>query len=637
MIREADYIVVGSGAGGGPLAANLARKGYEVLLIEAGGDLCETDAGRLMYEVPVFHGLCTEDKTCSWDFYVHHYSDPAQAARDTKFVKDKGGVWYPRAGTLGGCTAHNAMITVTPQAIDWDDIARLTGDWTWTARNMAKYFARLETCGYVPRPGSILYLIKGILWSIIALVRRDPDWRDWRHGHGFEGWLHTAEADPLMLLKDRVLTRLVLNAVKAVVQRRVGSLFGRAISKFDPNDLRNAEDSPEGLAFTPLAVHKGRRNGPREFVRKVEKETGRLHIALHTLVTRVLFDGTHAIGVEALEGKHLYGADPNHDRATPKPAPVTLKARKEVIVAAGAFNTPQLLKLSGVGPRAELERFGIPVVSDLPGVGENLQDRYEVAVVSEFPHSFELLQKATFEPPKPGVADPFIEEWRQGRGLYTTNGSVIGVMKRSQPGLPEPDLYIFGLAGDFRGYVPGYSQTLERYHDKFTWVTLKAYTNNRAGAVTLTGTDPTQPPRIDFHSFLEGTDEGQGDLEALVNGVGFIREMNKRLGDPKEIVPKERGDTPEKLRQFIRDEAWGHHASCSAKIGHASDPMSVLDSRFRVRGVSGLRVVDASVFPRIPGYFIVSAVYMISEKAADVILADAERPPHRPMPPAQMR
>src|SRR5436190_8040832 len=100
--------------------------------------------------------------------------------------------------------------------------------------------------------------------------------------------------------------------------------------------------------------------------------------------------------------------------------------------------------------------------------------------------------------------------------------------------------------------------------------------------------------------------------------------MNKTLSSVKEVIPGPAYDTPQRLRDFIQNEAWGHHASCTCRIGAEGDPLAVLDSRFRVRGTQGLRVVDASVFPKIPGYFIVSAVYMVSEKASDVIREDAQ-------------
>ncbi len=198
-----DYIIVGSGAGGGPLAANLAKSGFKVLLLEAGGDSCsECDAGRLMYEVPIFHGLSTEYGDCAWNYFVRHYSDTAQQQRDSKFIPEKDGVWYPRAGTLGGCTAHNAMITVVPQDSDWNYIAQITGDTSWHAEKMHGYFERLENCTYVTPPGSLDYDVKGVLSSIAEILQRREDWRDWSHGHGFKGWLTTSETDPRLVLKD---------------------------------------------------------------------------------------------------------------------------------------------------------------------------------------------------------------------------------------------------------------------------------------------------------------------------------------------------------------------------------------------------------------------------------------------------
>jgi choline dehydrogenase len=636
-MADFDYIIVGSGAGGGPLAANLARAGFRVMLLEAGGDPCaNSELGRLIYEVPIFHGLSTEFDECRWDYFVRHYADDERQDQDSKIVKEDpinhsevNGIWYPRAGTLGGCTAHNAMITVTPQNCDWDQIAQITGDSTWRAEYMNRYFARLEDCHYQPRPGSAKYIVRGLLWSAFALLRRRKDWRDWAHGHGFNGWLPTSEADTRLILKDGALLELLLNAIKLAFKKGIENPLVSLLTRLDPNDLRNSIDMREGLAFTPMAVAQGKRKGPRELLLATrQRYPNNLTIQLHSLATRILFERTRAVGVEFYEGKHLYEADPEARRGVAgAPPSFTIRqafASREVIIAAGAFNSPQLLKLSGIGPKQELAQFGIDTVVDLPGVGENLQDRYEVGVVSEFPRPFVLLEGASFAPPKPGgPKDPFFLMWEKGEGIYASNGVLLGILKRSDRKRAEPDLYIFGLPGFFAGYKPGYSELFERQRNRFTWAILKAYTNNNAGRVMLQSKDPRKWPRIDFHYFSEGNDHEGDDLDSIVHGVQFVREMNQTLGAIQEICPGPAYDTPQRLREFIQNEAWGHHASCTNKIGSHRDKYAVLDSRFRVRGTQGLRVVDASVFPKIPGYFIVSAIYMISEKASDVIIEDA--------------
>jgi choline dehydrogenase len=198
-------------------------------------------------------------------------------------------------------------------------------------------------------------------------------------------------------------------------------------------------------------------------------------------------------------------------------------------------------------------------------------------------------------------------------------------MLRSSRRAPDPDLFVFGLPGFFKGYYPGYSVDLLNKRNRFTWAVLKGHTENRGGRVNLRSADPREPPDITFHYFEEGTDTAGADLEAMVEGVLFARDIMSRAGRrvKAEIVPGPAVRTRDEIKTFIRNEAWGHHASCSNRMGPRSDAFAVVDSRFRVHGVRGLRVVDASVFPRIPGFFIVTAIYMISEKATDVLSHDA--------------
>jgi len=177
-----DYIVIGSGAGGGPLACNLAKAGYQVLLLEAGDDQSAT----LTYQIPALNAQEAEEPDASWRFFVKHYTDPNRQKQDEKYSAKDGGVFYPRAGTVGGCTAHNALITVYPHASDWDHVANLTGDKSWLAKNMRPYFVRLERCAYLS--GEAL------------------------KGHGLKGWLATKTSNPLLIAADRVIVASIFSA-----------------------------------------------------------------------------------------------------------------------------------------------------------------------------------------------------------------------------------------------------------------------------------------------------------------------------------------------------------------------------------------------------------------------------------------
>ncbi len=595
-----DYIVVGSGAGGGVLASRLARnnRNLKVLLIDAGGE----HADNIHAKVPGFHARSTEDPALRWDYFVQHFSDPSIAERDALW-RERKAIYYPRASALGGCTRHHAMITVYPDRSDWDGIAQLTGDPSWSADRMWAYF---ERCALDDRTRWLPIRRAGLL--TIAEGARDNSLRAILLAV-------TGATNPLALLP--ALPQLLSTLL-------------------DINEKEQVAGDREGQYLIPLSIKDGQRNGVFEFIQDTRADPvygHNLTVWTDRLVTRVLLDGGRATGVEYLPSARAYRADREvtvgDHRAWPA-ARADLRqvlATREVILAGGAFNTPQLLMLSGIGPADHLRALGIKPTVDLPGVGGNLQDRYEVAVIDEMPREFEVLEDYRFEP---SDDDPGFVRWRDKRqGLYTINGGIMAILKKSRPDMTDCDLFIFGVPVEFQGYALDYSESSRTPagRKRFSWVILKAHTEN-TGQVRLRTADPRDPPDINFMNFGDGQRSGDPDLDALEHAVEYVREImsgpRRRGVTNGEFLPGAHL-TGQALRDAIMARAWGHHASCTCPIGPEGDSHAVLDPAFRVRGLTtrNLRVVDASVFPKIPGFFVVLPTYMIAEKAADVILADA--------------
>jgi len=667
-----DFIVVGAGAGGAPLAARLVERGYTVLVIEMGPRQPDKPPGAQVEptEVPLLHPSTTEDERHSLRFFVKHFDHDPEESRDWKVHRprnarrDEAGIFYPRAQGVGGCTIHNAMITISGPPEDWDEIAEATGDESWRGERMRRYFQRVERCHYA-RPS---------FWARAkALFGFGTGWENSRHGSN--GWLDVTFSNLLFLKRDRTLLKVVLGGVAGAVRSGAegfgdllrAAVFGRLRPELDPNHWETLRRSPEGAARIPVAITpNGERSSPRERLLGLldtnAPHRGRLLLQSGTCVTGLILvkdpaqqPRPRAVGIHCLPQEHVYEADPNASVSEQFPGAeqVPIYCRRDVLLCGGTFNTPQLLMLSGVGPAEHLRALGIDVLVDLPGVGANLQDRYEVPVHATVTDRFRSLDGLTLSATQP---DPELRKWIDHpkakavrRGIYATNGGLVGLFVRSAQEERVPDLFIFALAGSFPGYYVGYSapevQLGRREGDPpghrraLTWLILKARTRHREGTVRLRCRNPLRRPEIHFRSFPAGADEAPDpDLEALHEGVQVVERILRIGREQGTIAAYEYpgfdafdGD----VRAWIRHTAWGHHACGTCRIGADGDPRAVLDSRFRVRGVSGLRVVDASVFPRIPGFFIVSNIYTIAEKAADAIAEDHPLVPGRLPPDAR--
>ncbi|KAI2466917.1 GMC oxidoreductase [Annulohypoxylon bovei var. microspora] len=584
---EYEYVVV----------MELAKSGHSVLLLEAGADLSDDP----LYQDTSRAPEASNDPRSRWDFFVKHSDDPERELKYERMTwrttngsfyvgldppegAEQLGIYYPRAATLGGCAMHNAAVLYLPSDEDWDYIADITGDNSWRASEMRKIFEEIENCHYLENGTA---------------------------GHGFSGWLDSNQGNDLWLSNATDGTAL-LKAI-AEASGSVGNSTGSAISDAELRTLLNRDingldpNRDQLTGIFGMATHTDaarRRFSPANYIKKALKENPELPLTvqLNSFLTGITWDQLQdfeppaVMSVDYVVGPSAYRADPRYDGNRNTTTGFSWVS-KELIIAGGTFNSPQILKLGGIGPADELEKHNITVVADLPGVGTNLGDNYEGGVLSL-------------------AAKPF-------QGL---NGPYVVQLKTSAS-KGNRDIYAWPLNSGFDGFWPGWP---DNFGPKVLTTPFVHMESNRgSGSVILRSADPFEPPEINFR-FFEG--DSEKNLQAMLEAVKFGHKLKSLLPESSGLAPFEEmhpcrgegsGCTDEGIKEYLKLQAYSHHASGTCAIGNVSDPMSVLDSKFRVKGVKGLRVVDASVFPKPPGAFPVLPTFMISKKAAKDILEDA--------------
>lgn len=351
----------------------------------------------------------------------------------------------------------------------------------------------------------------------------------------------------------------------------------------------------EGFARTQSTLSKGHRASAAATHLRMARGRAGLRVECGASVTRVLIENGRATGVEYRQSGMLK----------------TARAAREVILCGGAINTPQILMLSGLGDPAQLTTHGIGVVHAMPGVGQNLQDHVAIGVGFARQESGPLARALRWD----CIGFAMLQSWLFGSGVASNIPGGPMALLRTQPDLPVPDLqFAFrAIARDAAPWFPGLGR---KWRDCCIFVPALLHPQSR-GSVTLASADPMAPPRIQ-PNYLSV----DADFKPLMEGIRIAREVARQpalegfCGD--ELFPGSRVDNDEAMRAFIRNAAGTfHHACGTCRMGR--DDAAVVDPDLNVRGIGGLRVVDASVLPDLPGANINACTFMLAEKAADLI------------------
>ncbi|MGA8459922.1 MAG: choline dehydrogenase [Streptosporangiaceae bacterium] len=550
-LRVYDFVIIGGGSAGSALASRLsADPANRVAVLEAGRPDYRWDA---FIHMPAALTFPIGSRFYDWQYE----SEPEPFLNGRR-------IYHARGKVLGGSSSINGMIFQRGNPLDYERWAADPGMGAWDYAHCLPYFKKMETC-----------------------LAGGDEYR------GTEG--------PLVLERGPA-TNPLFGAFFAATEQAGYTLTT------DVNGYRQ-----EGFAPFDRNVHRGRRlSAARAYLHPVMGRDN-LTVVCRVLVTRIIFRGPKAVGVEFIRNGSVQ----------------RIRA-KEIILCGGAINSPQLLQLSGVGGAGLLGGLGIDVVADLPGVGENLQDHLEVYVQysSKLPVSVAPALKWRNRP-MVGARWLFL---RSGPGA--TNHFEGGGFARSNDDVAYPNLmfHFLPIAIRYDGSSPAGGHGYQVHIGPM-------YSDSR-GSVQITSTDPQVHPALRFNYLSTPTDR----LE-WVEAIGVARKI---LSQPAfddynggELSPGPEVATEEQILDWVcRDAETALHPSCTAAMGTGAQ--SVVDpATMRVHGLDGLRVVDASVMPYVTNGNIYAPVMMIAEKAADLILGNTPLPPsdapfyrHQPAAPA---
>ena len=528
--RSYDVVIVGGGSAGCVLANRLsADPATRVLVLEAG----RPDAW--------------------WDVYVHMPAalsfpignpryDWGYESEPEPFMHDRR-IYHARGKLLGGSSSINGMIFQRGNPMDFERWAARPGLETWDYAHCLPYFKRMETC----------------------VAGAD----EWRGGEG-----------PLVVERGPASSPLFEAFFQAVQQA------GHALTP-DVNGERQ-----EGFAAFDRNIHRGRRlSAARAYLHPV-KGRPNLDVRCRALVTRVVLEGTRAVGVEVV-----------HRGRT------EIVRAGEVILCGGAINSPQLLQLSGIGNASELRAVGVDVVHDLPGVGENLQDHLEVYVQHASTQPVSVAPAMKWRN-RPWVGFRWLA-FRSGPGA--TNHFEAGGFVRSNDDVTHPNLmfHFLPLAIRYDGTQPAGGHGYQ--------VHVGPMFSDAVGSVKITSPDPHARPALRFN-YLSTEQDRREWPEAIRSARTILGQAAFEPFDGGELSPGPAVETDDQILDWVaRDAETALHPSCSCRMG--VDELAVVDpATMRVHGLDGLRVVDASVMPSITNANLYAPTMMLAEKAADVVL-----------------